>query len=315
MQPGQFPPAGPGQARPQYRPIRVRWVATPPPGAMPQRRAVPPERYQGPPRYAATPRWGFPNLTWRAPTAVPGTASDLPTPVQRLRVIARSTFGSLWFLAALALVAGGAEIWRYVLLVQSRSSALTTSVVVASDTLVVTVGLLATIFSLVPACLTLWWIFVARIAAADAAGEEPARTSREVLLGMLVPGLNLVMAGSIMAELEHSVLRRSPDRRPSPSRLVFAWWGLWVLNWLLLAAALWWRTRDGIQAMADSVILVALTDFAAAALAITTARLVHRTTELLAPITRPTMTARQVLKVTGAPDPELRPTRPFSTPR
>ncbi|WP_370945983.1 DUF4328 domain-containing protein [Amycolatopsis sp. cg5] len=311
MQPGQFPQP----VRPQYRPIRVRWVATPPPGALPQRHAAPPERYHGPPRYATTPRWGFPNLTWRSPTAVPGTASDVQSPVQRLRVIARSTYGSLWFLACLALVAGGAEIWRYVLLVQSRDSALTTSVVEASDGLVVTAGLLATIFSLVPAALTLWWLFVARLAAADAAEEEPSRTSREVLLGMLVPGLNLVMAGSIMAELEHSVLRRSPDRRPTPSRLVFTWWGLWVLNWLLLAAALWWRMRDGIQAMADSVILVALTDFAAAALAITTAILVRRTTELLAPITLTKTSARQVLKVTGAPDPELRPTRAFNTRR
>jgi hypothetical protein len=295
--------------------VRVRWVASPPPGAWPRRQAAIAERYNGPPFYSVPPRWGFPNVTWRPPTAVPGTASDELSPVQRLRVVARSTVWTLWVLAALALVSGGAEVWRYVLLVQSRDSALNTQVVDVSDTLVVTVALLMTIFSLVPAGLALWWLFVARLAAADRAGEDPPRSHSQVALGMLVPGYNLVMAGSIVSELEHAVLRRPSDRRPAPSRLVLGWWAAWVINLLLAALVLWWRLRDGVQAEADSVLLIALNDLSAAALAMVTALAVRRMTELLAPVNERKVRPMRVLKVTGAPDPELRYARPSGSPR
>jgi hypothetical protein len=291
------------QVRPRQR---VRWVASPPPGAWPRRRPAAVERYTGPPSYPVPPRWGFPNLTWRLPTAVPGTASDELSPLQRLGVIARSTVGTLWVLALLAVVSGGAEIWRYVLLVQSRDSALNTGVVAASDTLVVTAALLMTIFSLVPAGLGLWWLFVARLAAADETGEDPPRSSRQVARGMFIPGYNLVMAGSIVAELEHAILRRPAEQRPSPSRLVLGWWAAWVVNWLLLVLVIWWRLRDGVQAEADSVVLIALGDLSAAVLAVLTAVAVRRWTELLAPINETKLRLMRVLKVTGAPEPELR---------
>ncbi|MER7858290.1 hypothetical protein ABTX61_04245, partial [Amycolatopsis japonica] len=45
---------------------------------------------------------------------------------ERLRVITRSLLPVLWTFAALAVIASAAEIWRYVLLVQSRDSALST---------------------------------------------------------------------------------------------------------------------------------------------------------------------------------------------
>jgi hypothetical protein len=295
--------------------VRVRWVASPPPGAWPRRRAAAAERYNGPPSYPVPPRWGFPNLTWRLPTAVPGTASDELSPLQRLRVIARSTVLTLWVLAALALVSSGAEVWRYVLLVQSRDSALNTQVVAVSDTLVVTAALLMTTFSLVPTGLGLCWLFVARLAAADEAGQDPPRSPRQVAIGMLVPGYNLVMAGSIVSELEHAVLRRPSDRRPAPSRLVLGWWAAWVINWLLAALVVWWRLRDGVQAQADSVVLIALGDLSAAALAVLTALAVRRMTELLAPVNERKLRPMRVLKVTGAPDPELRSARASGSPR
>lgn len=312
MRPGQYPPPN---AVHQPRP-RVRWVASPPPGVWPRRRvAGRPQQYTGPPAYPSPPRWGFPNLTWRFPTAVPGTASDAPTPLQRLRVLARGTAASLWVFALLALVAATGEIWRYVLLVQSRDSALNTGVVEVSDALVVTAGLLMTILSLLPAGLTVWWLFVARLAAADEAGEEPPRSSRQVALGTLLPGLNLVLAGSILAELEHAVLRRPSTSRPAPSRLVLGWWGVWVLNWLVLVLAIWWRFRDGVQAQADSVVLIALVDLSAAALAVLTALVVRRMTALLAPINDRKLRPLRVLRVTGAPEPELRTARVIGSPR
>lgn len=293
---------------PRYR-ARVRWVASPPPGAWPARRANGVERYAGPPSYPATPRWGFPNLLWRSPTAVPGTASDVPTPLQRVRVIARNTVPTLWVLAVLGLVAGGSEIWRYVLLVQSRASALNTGVVTTSDSLLLTSSLLTSVFSLVPAALALWWLFVARLAAADAVGENPPRSSRQVLAGLLVPGVNLVMGGSIVAELEHAVLGRPAGRRPTPSRLVLGWWAAWIANGVLLVVVIWWRTRSGVQAEADGTVLTALLDFSAVTLTVLTAVVVRRFTGLLAPMDAGKLRSFRVVKVAGAPEPELRAVR------
>jgi hypothetical protein len=246
---------------------------------------------------------------------VPGTASDELSPLQQLRVIARSSVATLWVFAGLALVSGGAELWRYVLLVQSRDSALNTTVVEASDTLVVTAALLMTIFSLVPVGLGLWWLFVARLAAADESGEDPPRTPRQVARGILIPGYSLVLAGSIVSELEHAVLRRPSDQRPSPSRLVLAWWAAWVVNWLFVALVILWRLRDGVQAQADSVVLIAIGDLSAAALAVLTAVAVRRLTRLLAPINERKLRPMRVLKVTGAPEPDLRPSRASNSTR
>nr|WP_236725498.1 DUF4328 domain-containing protein [Amycolatopsis orientalis] len=302
--------------QPRHQPPRhrLRWVASPPPGAWPQRRKPVAERYSGPPSYPVPPRWGFPNLVWRRPTAVPGTASGEVTAGERLRVITRSLLPVLWTFAALALVASAAEIWRYVLLVRSRDSALSTSVVSVSDGFVVTAGLLTTILSLLPAGLTVWWLLVARHAAADAADEVPPRRQWQVLVFVLVPVVNLILVLPIVAELEHAVLRRTRETRPKPSRLVLAWWGAWVLNWLLLVLVIVWRFRDGVQALADGVILVALTDLAAAGLAVMTALLVKRMSGLLSPVSEKRLRLLRVLKVDGAPDPERR-ERPASSVR
>ncbi|AIG73082.1 DUF4328 domain-containing protein [Amycolatopsis japonica] len=308
-----MPPVRPAPMRQPVR-HRVRWVASPPPGALPQRRKPVAERYSGPPSYPVPPRWGFPNLVWRRPTAVPGTASGEVTAGERLRVITRSLLPVLWTFAALAVIASAAEIWRYVLLVQSRDSALSTSVVSVSDTFVITAGLLTTILSLLPAGLTVWWLLVARHAAADVSGEAPPRRQRHVLAFVLVPVVNLIMVLPVVAELEHAVLRRTRETRPKPSRLVLVWWGVWALNWVLLALVIVWRFRDGVQALADGVVLVALTDLTAAGLAVVTALLVKRMSGLLAPVEEKRLRLLRVLKVDGVPEPERR-ERPASSVR
>lgn len=290
-------------------------MASPPPSAPPGPRVVRHGPYGGPPSYPVPPRWGFPNLVWRRPTAVPGTASAEVRPIDRLPVLARSLRLILWAFAGLATVAAGAEIWRYVLLVQSRDSALSTSVVEFSDGFVVTAGLLTTILSLLPSGLSLWWLLVARLAAAEEAGEEPPRPLWQVLLAVLVPVVNLALVISVLGELEHTILRRPRSTRPKPSRLVLIWWGTWLLNWVILAITIIWRLRDSIQAVADSVLLVALTDLSAAALAVVTALLVTRLSGLLIPLDATGLRDLRVLKVTGAPDPALHHTRPLGAPR
>ncbi len=299
-----------------YRPRpRVSWVANPPPGAIRPRSARPAERYDGPPSYHVPPRWGFPHLAWRVPTAVPGTPSGYPSPVERVRVLHRNAVTILWFLAGLAAVAAGAEFWRYALLVMSRSTALHASTVAFSDALEIIASLLTVVFGLIAVAATLWWLLVARSAAAEAAGQEPARSTGEVLAGVLVPGVNLVMAGSILAELEHLVLGREPDRRPRPSRLVLAWWAAWVVNEVLMVLVIGWRFKDGVQAMADGVLLTGLLNTSAAVLAGLTAVLVYRLTTLLAPVRTDRLRPLQVRSVKGAPPPELRTARPTGAAR
>ncbi len=304
----------PYHRRPLHRP-KLRWVATPPPGAWPRRRVVAPEPYLGPPSYPVPPRWGFPNLVWRRPTSVPGTASDEVRPIDRVPVLSRSVVVVLFAFAALAVAAASAEIWRYVLLVQGREAALSRSVVAFSDAFVLTAGLLASILALLPAGLSLWWLLVARQAAADVSGDDPPRPVWQVLVGVLVPVANLPLALSVVGELEHAVLGRARDTRPKPSRRVLGWWGAWLLNWVLLAVSICWRFRDDVQSMADSVVLVAVTDLSAAALAVMTALVVRRFSALLAPSDALAVREMRVLKVQGAPEPELRASRPAGAAR
>ena len=304
MQPGRY----------HFRP-RVRWIAAPPPGAAVPRRARPAERYTGPPAYPTPPRWGFPNLTWRPPTTVPGTPSSLPPPVERMRMLSRNAVTILWFLAGLAATGAAAEFWRYTLLVISRTSALDTDVVMMSDALEVIAGLLTVVFGLMAIGSVLWWLFAARQAAAQESGQELPRSSWQVVVGVLVPGLNLAMAGSVAAELEHAVLRRPASKRPRPSRLLLAWWAAWVLNELLMVLVIVWRFRDGVQAQADGVFLTGLLDLSAAVLAGLTAVTVHRLTMLIAPVSLGRLRLRRVVAVKGAPRTTTRRPRPAGASR
>ncbi|NIH77520.1 DUF4328 domain-containing protein [Amycolatopsis viridis] len=290
-------------------------MASSPPGAIPPRPVRPAERYDGPPSYHVPPRWGFPHLAWRVPTAVPGTPSSWPSPVERVRVLHRNAVTILWFLTGLAVVAAGAEFWRYALLVASRTTALHAATVAFSDALEIIASLLTVVFGLLGLGATLWWLLIARAAAAEAAGQEPARSTREVIAGVLVPGVNLVMAGSILAELEHLVLGRAPVGRPRPSRVVLAWWAAWIANEVLMLLVIGWRFKDGVQAMADSVLLAGLLNVSAAGLAALTAVLVYRLTTLLAPARTDRLRRWQVRSVKGAPAPPLRPVRPAGAAR
>lgn len=287
-----------------------RWVASTP---GPARRRVARRRlpYHGPPSYGSTPRWGFPALAWRWPTAVPGTASagEHPVTVDRVRMVASNAGALLWALAVLALVAAGGEIWRYVLLVRSRGGGLPDRVVATSDAVVTIAAVLTLAFAVLATVVVLWWLLLARRAAAEAVGQTVPRPTWQVLTYLLVPGVNLVMAGVILAELEHQVLHRPTGRRPRPTRATIRWWVAWVVGGLCFAATIAWRYRDGVQAQADGVLLTAATDLVAAAVAVLTVLTVRRLTSLLAPIDPQRVRFLRVISVRNAPEPELRTTR------
>lgn len=256
----------------------MQWVAEPPRSARPPVEPPPRTPYTGPPRYRRRPRGGYPIGPWVRPTPpVPGDATTA----------ARSAAGTavplLWATAAVALVAAAAEIWRYVLLLASRADALDAGTVAASDALVLSAGTIAPILMLPTGALVVLWTVLATRAAAEQAGVAPSRRTRDIVLGWLVPGVNLAVPGAVFAEIEHTTLGRAPGQRPRPSRLVFLWWALWAAGLVLAAVVLLWSLRQGVQARADGVVLHAVSNLLAATTAGVTASLVTRLTRLLGP--------------------------------
>lgn len=348
---------GPGPAQPGPGPAQggpVRWVALAPHGPATRR---PPARreqpYTGPPSYPAPPKWGFPNLIWRLPTQVPGTASTKQDPADAQRTIGVGAMVVLLALAVFTAFAGAAEVWRYALLVQSRDAALSATAVEISDLLVVWVYLATVpLLSLAAVLMTFAWFLLARTAAARQSGYQPPRSLLSVLLRVFAPwpavglalgllwlvatlvpaasqvavtlmpvvalgvlAVSLVLAGPVLIELEHAALGNGPDVRLRPSRLALAWWAAWAGNGVLVALTVIWRTRDGLQQQADAVVLTAATDFAAAALAVLTALVIRRLMALLVPRHRGALRRFRVVGVRGAPEPELRTARPASASR
>lgn len=258
-------------------------MATPPAGARPERSTRRPRRYTGPPSYSFPPRWGFPPVVWRRPLAFarrPG-----PDPAERMSVLAGTAVPLLWATAAVAGVAALAEVWRYVLLLLSRDEALSRGVVIASDALVGAAGGLSVPLGLASGVVVVLWALRARAAAADRTGAASARPDLQFLLGIVVPGMNLLVPGSVLAELEHAALSAegAADERPRPSRLVRAWWIAWAVALVLALITFLWGFRTGVQATADGVVLHAWNDLAVCVLAVLTVFVVRYLVRLLAP--------------------------------
>lgn len=298
------------------QPMRVDWVATPPPGAYPQ----PPRRsqrlsYGGPPHYPVPPRWGFPLLAWRWPTAVPGTTERADS-VDGVRRLAKTAQNTLWLVALIAVWAALSEIWRYVLLAMSRYGALSANVVYTSDAMVLASELILVIGWPIALIFAVLWARRARNVAATIVGYGPSRSNRAALLSLLVPGVNLVVPGSVMAELEHAVTRRPADERPRPSRLLLWWWGLWAGSFLMVVITfLWMAIGDSVQSQADTVLLHAIGDLVLAGVQVAGALLIRRITTLLLPVDAASVRLMRVVEVKDAPKPPLRTLRASGSPR
>ncbi|HEU0087935.1 MAG TPA: DUF4328 domain-containing protein [Pseudonocardiaceae bacterium] len=249
-----------------------------PPGAT---ETAQPRPYTGPPSYPAPPRWGFLSVGWRSATS---TAPELSAE-ERMRALAATAVPLLWLTAAVVLVTAGAEGWRYALLLDSRTDAVPAWPLHVSDALVITGGVISLLTATLAGLVTVGWLLHACATAAQAAGVRPPRPSWQVVAGVLVPGVNLLLPGAVLAELEHAALHRDPDRRPRPSPLVTTWWVLWASGLMLAGVTMLWGLRDGVQARADGVLLHLATDLVAGVVAGTTVVVVRRLTRLLSPTT------------------------------
>jgi Domain of unknown function (DUF4328) len=259
----------------------VDWIAGPPGGYQGPAPRVRP-RYTGPPSYPVLPRWGFPLVTWRRPTSFePAPPSDR----QRARALAGTAQPLLWLAAAISLLTAVVEGWRYALLLDSRTDALPAGPLRTSDALVLTGGVVSVLACAAAGLVTLTWVLRAYPAASELAGVAPSRPSRDLLVGWLVPGLNLFVPGSTLAEIEHAVLGRPPERRPTPSPLIRVWWVAWAASVVLAGVTLLWSLRNSTQALADGVVLHAAVDVLAAVTAALTAVVVRSLTALMDPAT------------------------------
>lgn len=281
------------------------WVATPPGGARSERPARPPRPYTGPPSYPATPRWGFPLLTWRWPLAL--TRRTRTDASDRLVPLSATAESVLWGTAGIAGIATLAEVWRYVLLVRSRAEALPRVALGMSDALVGAAGVLSVLLGIACGIFVVLWTLRARELAAEHTGMSSPRPDWQFIVGVLVPGANLLIPGSVLAELEHAALvgeGAARGRRPKPSRLVGAWWAVWAASLLLGWATFLWGFQDSVQAMADGVLLHAWNDLAVCVLAVLTVRVVRYLTRLLMPLDPTELPRMRVLDVHDAPAPE-----------
>jgi hypothetical protein len=271
--------------------VPTRWVASAPPTRGAGLPPLPRPRYAGPPRYTAVPSWGFPALPWQRTEGVDEPKAERPV-TEAVVAQAGLLVPLLRGVAMLAGLAGAAEVWRYVLLLFSRDDALNAGQVAASDALVLAASWVCTLMSIAVGAYLLLWVVRVRAAAARRSGIRPSRSNRWVLVGWLVPGLNLSVPGSVLAEVEHAALGRPAGERPRPSTLLLVWWALWAANVVFGVLAVVWVFRSGVQAMADGVELHALADLLAAATAVATARVVVWLTALVAPprvVARPTV--------------------------
>lgn len=298
------------------QPMRVDWVASPPPGAYPQP-APRSQRlsYGGPPNYPVTPRWGFPLLAWRWPTAVAGTVEQADS-VDAVRRVGRTAQNTLWLVAGVALWAAASEIWRYVLLAMSRYGALSPYVVATSDAMVLFSEIILVFGWQLALLFGVLWVHRARKVAATIVGYGPSRSGRSALLSLLVPGVNLVVPGSVLAELEHAVARRPADERPRPSRLLLWWWGLWAGSYLMVVITWVWRfVGDSIQAQADAILVHTVADLVLVGALVAGALLIRRITTLMLPVDAASVRLMRVVEVKDAPEPPLRSVRASGSPR
>jgi hypothetical protein len=202
--------------------------------------------------------------------------------------------------ATLVLVTAGAEAWRYALLLDSRFDAVPAGPLHASDALVVTGGVVSLLSSLLAGAVTLGWLVHATSTAAQAAAVTRTRRTWQLVAGVLLPGVNLVLPGAALAELEHAALGADPTQRPRPSPLVLGWWAAWATGLLLAGITLLWNLRGGVQARADGVLLHVATDLMAGIVAVITIVVVQRLTRLLSPGKLASSRRMVVVRVPGA---------------
>ncbi|MFE7723364.1 DUF4328 domain-containing protein [Nocardia rhizosphaerihabitans] len=206
------------------------------------------------PRYTEIPRWGLLD-----PPPAPGRAPERP-----LRGIAANRDLLLVVTALAFLVAAFAEYGRYLILLRNRTTLIPSWLLWISDMSVWVFGVIAPLCALATALALVAWLIEARRARYAAQGRRDPRRRWSLILGCLVPGVNLIWPGVFLTEL------LGPAADPRALRAVRIWWAAWVLSGLILFGATLWRDASTLQAEADGVSFTAFSNLCAAGFAVLT---------------------------------------------
>jgi ribosomal protein L40E len=201
------------------------------------------------PHYTEIPRWGL-----HDPVVTPSTRRNWPELLADKAAFLLTVTAGLYAFAVLA------ELGRYGVLMRNRTRLIDPTLLALSDIAVFVGQAGGMLFALLSGAGGVCWLLRMRRRTFARAKKSDPRTSTEVVVGCAVPGLNLVMPGVFLLE----VIRRDPRA----VLLVRAWWSLWVFGAVLVVFNWFWRSRPGLQAMADGVLLSAFTALVAATTAV-----------------------------------------------
>ncbi|RZK95297.1 MAG: DUF4328 domain-containing protein [Rhodococcus sp. (in: high G+C Gram-positive bacteria)] len=239
------PPASRGFRWIARSPLRRGGLAAEPPAPSPT------------PRYTEIPRWGLHDQV-----EAPSARRNWP------ELLADRAAFFLTVTAGLYAFAVFAELGRYGVLVRNRTRLIDPTLLASSDIAVFVGQAGGMLFALLSGIGGVCWLLRMRRRTFARAKTSDPRTSTDVIVGCAVPGLNLVMPGVFLLE----VIRRDPRA----VLLVRAWWSLWVFGAVLVLFNWFWRSRPGLQAMADGVLLSAFTALVASATAVLTLMVLRR---------------------------------------
>ncbi len=186
--------------------------------------------------------------------------------------------------ALACLVAAGAEIWRYALMLRGRTWVLSGAQVRASDAVLAWSAGVALLLGIATAVWAVPNLIALHRGSAVRNGSAPSRSGAAVVSRLVIPGWNVYGAGQVLAEIDgelaiaaaagsvprgrHSSGPGVPtSATPRPSALVLAWWVCWALNAVLVVITLisaFWRST---QALANTVEWHIAVDLVAAAVA------------------------------------------------
>ncbi len=231
-----------------------RWVARRPDQRTRKLSSVRPRPPVETPRYQQMPRWGL----------VDPPVVSAPAPQRPLARLTERAGALLIVTAAVFAVAACAEFGRYLILLRNRTRLIPSWLLHLSDVLVWLSAFLGLVLGLITAIAMLGWLIETRRTTFAAVGRRDPRLVRTLMLGCLIPVVNLLWPGVFLTE----AVAVRPD--PRTLRAVRIWWAGWVLGAGCTAAALLWRTADTLQAKADGVLFTAFTDLVAAAVAVLT---------------------------------------------
>ncbi|MVU79784.1 DUF4328 domain-containing protein [Nocardia sp. ET3-3] len=272
-----------------------RWVARPPgrksPAAQPVRRPA-----AETPRYRQIPQWG---LHDRPPAEAAAPRRPLAALTERVGTLLLTTVG-LFVLTALT------ELGRYGILLRNRTRLIQPWLLWISDAAVTVSSIVAMLLALAAAVALVGWLTETRRAAYAELGQADPRTLRSLVLGCVVPVVNLVWPGVYLTETARLRIAAGADSRLL--RAVRIWWGAWLLNAVLVLVAMLYRFAKSLQVQADGVLVSMWTDLVAAAVAVASLGLV-RAFAGLDLRGRPKPLRRWVI-ATGPARPVIEPVRP-----